>query len=363
MATIVTRSGKGSALTFAEMDANFVNINNELANVSLGVLPANSVSATELDNSGDFTVNTLTTTGNISVGDSIKPSSGNLELNTDYLVVSDAAGTEKFKIRTDQSPSADQILKYNETTGFVQWANDSGTSGATQSVGDFTLNGNLDLNGNYVVDSTGATRIGSLSNANIELQANGTGELVLENGTTSGNIKLDITNGQTMSWWIEPDNFVEIQGGRYASGLRVYDSSVGTGDVAGFQLDGFHFDKHFGSPQKLGGQFSIQLFGQGLPKESYGSFDEAAALGVHQKFEIKDNSDYYQGTVDVTNGDATVGINDANLTANISAGDWIRIEGAVADSAGYRMSGLYVPLLARPPWLTSLLHIVTNFKT
>ena len=121
--------------------------------------------------------------------------------------------------------------------------------------------------------------------------------------------------------------------------MRVYDSSVGTGDVAGFQLDGFHFDKHFGSPQKLGGQFSIQLFGQGLPKESYGSFDEAAALGVHQKFEIKDNSDYYQGTVDVTNGDATVGINDANLTANISAGDWIRIEGAVSDSAGYRMSG------------------------
>jgi len=134
MATIVTRSGKGSALTFAEMDANFTNLNDELANVSLGVLPANSVSATELDNSDDYTVNTLTTTGNVIVGDSLIPSSGNLEINTDYLVVSDASGTEKFKIRTDVAPGPDQVLKYNETSGFVQWSNDLGqTSTQVQS--------------------------------------------------------------------------------------------------------------------------------------------------------------------------------------------------------------------------------------
>lgn len=34
MATIVTRAGKGSRLTSAEGDANFTNINNELARVS-----------------------------------------------------------------------------------------------------------------------------------------------------------------------------------------------------------------------------------------------------------------------------------------------------------------------------------------
>lgn len=30
MATIVTREGKGSALSFAELDANFVNLNNAI---------------------------------------------------------------------------------------------------------------------------------------------------------------------------------------------------------------------------------------------------------------------------------------------------------------------------------------------
>ena len=153
MATITTRAGKGSALTFEELDANFTNLNNELANVSLGVLPANSVSATELDNSDDYTVNTVTTTGNVIVGDSLIPSSGNLEVNTDYLVVSDASGTEKFKIRTDQSPGPDQVLKYNETTGFVQWATDLGqTSTQVQSA----LTSQV-LNEHADVDTTGVT--------------------------------------------------------------------------------------------------------------------------------------------------------------------------------------------------------------
>lgn len=153
MATIVTRAGKGSALTFAEMDANFTNLNDELANVSLGVLPENSVSATELDNSDDYTVSTLTTTGNVVVGDSLIPSSGNLEINTDYLVVSDASGVEKFKIRTDTAPGPDQVLKYNDTSGFVQWATDTGqTSTQVQSSLD-----SQNLGDHADVDTTGVT--------------------------------------------------------------------------------------------------------------------------------------------------------------------------------------------------------------
>lgn len=41
MATIVTRTGKGSALTFAEGDANFTNLNNDkLENISADTNPA-----------------------------------------------------------------------------------------------------------------------------------------------------------------------------------------------------------------------------------------------------------------------------------------------------------------------------------
>ena len=174
----------------------------------------------------------------------------------------------------------------------------------------------------------------------IAFESNGTKMLDI---TDSGNIVADISTGQTFSPFggilSDPSNMVEIKGGRYASGLRVYDGSVGDGTVSGFQLDPFHFDKYLGSDQKKGGQFSIQLFGEGLPKESYGSFGETDALGVHQKFEIKDNSDYYIGTVDTVSGDATVTDNGGSLFSNASAGDWIRIEGAVSDSEGNAMSG------------------------
>lgn len=150
-------TAKGSALSHTEIDSNFILLNNELANVSLGVLPANSVSPTELQDSGDFTVNTITTTGNVIVGDSVKPSTGNLEFNSDYIQISSADGTNKFKIRTDTAPGADQVLKYNSTTGFVQWAADSGASGSAQSQSgsDFQLNtnSNLDVNDNYIYNS------------------------------------------------------------------------------------------------------------------------------------------------------------------------------------------------------------------
>ena len=151
----------------------------------------------------------------------------------------------------------------------------------------------------------------------------------IKSNSTNGNITFDITTGQVLSpfggFLSDASNQVEIKGGRYASGLRVYDASVGDGTKAGFQLDPFHFDKHLGSSQKKGGQFSIQLFGEGLPKESYGAFGESDALGVHQKFEIKDNSDYYIGAVNTVSGDATVTDN------NYSSGTVTNVSGDSGD--------------------------------
>lgn len=75
MATIVTRTGKGSALTFAEGDANFTNLNNDkLENVVEDTTPqlggnldgqGNEVSDVQLDNYKEVTYTGGTTTGTI----------------------------------------------------------------------------------------------------------------------------------------------------------------------------------------------------------------------------------------------------------------------------------------------------------
>ena len=62
MATIVTRAGKASALTTAEMDANFTNLNDELAGVDAsGKLDAANGTAT-----GTLNADNITATGDIS---------------------------------------------------------------------------------------------------------------------------------------------------------------------------------------------------------------------------------------------------------------------------------------------------------
>lgn len=62
MATIVTRSGKGSALTHTEMDANFTNLNtSKLENVSEDATP-------QLGGDLDLNSNNITGTGNIPAG-------------------------------------------------------------------------------------------------------------------------------------------------------------------------------------------------------------------------------------------------------------------------------------------------------
>ena len=188
-------TAKGSALSHTEIDSNFILLNNELANVSLGVLPANSVSPTELQDSGDFTVNTITTTGNVIVGDSVKPSTGNLEFNSDYIQISSADGTNKFKIRTDTAPGADQILKYNSTTGFVQWANDAAQSGSAQSQSgaNFVLSSasNLDLNNNKIINAAAGSTLGiTLENDTIKV-----GETTAEITTTPATDLVISTSG------------------------------------------------------------------------------------------------------------------------------------------------------------------------
>ena len=82
MATIVTRSGKGSALTFAEGDANFTNLNTDkIENVVEDTTP-------QLGGDLDLNSSDITGTGNVDItGNVIAQSAINAQTGTSYTTV------------------------------------------------------------------------------------------------------------------------------------------------------------------------------------------------------------------------------------------------------------------------------------
>lgn len=131
MATIVLRSTKGSALTFAEGDANFTNLNN--------------------DKLEDIT--------NESIGDLI-----------DVTVT---------------TPSDGQVLTYDSVTS--KWINDTAAGGGLSNiVEDLTpqLGGDLDLNGNAITTASGLIDIEGATNGNINLTGLGSGSIQIVPGAT-----------------------------------------------------------------------------------------------------------------------------------------------------------------------------------
>jgi hypothetical protein len=74
MATIVTRTGKGSALTFTEADDNFINLNNDgIANSSA----ISTLQTDKLDKAGGTVTGTLNVNGNLTLGSKLIGSSSN----------------------------------------------------------------------------------------------------------------------------------------------------------------------------------------------------------------------------------------------------------------------------------------------
>jgi hypothetical protein len=143
MATIVTREGKGSALTWTEGDANITNLNNdkiELTDLSVGA---------EGTASGDGAISYDNTTGVFTYTPPVIPAAG------------------IGNVVEDTSPQ---------------------------------LGGSLDVNGNAIV---------SVSDGNISITPNGTGQTVVKNleynefvhsiGTTSGTITPDAANGNVQT--------------------------------------------------------------------------------------------------------------------------------------------------------------------
>ena len=236
MATIVTRAGKGSALTWTEGDANFTNLNNDkIEAVSDDLTPSLGGDLDVAGNSivssanGDVTIApngtgitilqsdvevgygtaraAITSNGayalDLVTNGGLNSGSITINPNANADIEISPNGTGNVVISGLSYPNADgtanQVLK---TDGAGNLSFTTITSGITDVVQDTTpqLGGNLDVNGNQIV---------SVSNGNISIQPNGTGQTIIKNleyneniyslGTTSGTITPDVSNGNVQT--------------------------------------------------------------------------------------------------------------------------------------------------------------------
>lgn len=178
---IVTRAGKGSALTWTEGDSNLTNLQNATITVTDGT------SSTAIDLNGTITF----TAGS---GISVDETSGTITIaNTQSAGATDLDGLSDVQITT---PSNGQILSYSSSSS--KWEN-VGTTFITALSDDANpqLGANLKVAGYSIV---------SESNGNITIAPNGTGKTkinainynegaIYDLGTTGGTVAPDVANG------------------------------------------------------------------------------------------------------------------------------------------------------------------------
>jgi len=203
MATIYTRASKGSALTWTEGDANITNLNtakleSENSGTTGQLLTKTSTGAQwETFSGGASTLNDLTDV-------TLSGPGADQVLKYDTLTNKWINGTapapsialDGLSDVTTTTPSNGQALIYNGST--FQWENQTISSGGGDLVDDTSpqLGGDLDVNGNKIV---------SVSDGNIVIEPNGTGQTVVKNleynehihslGTTSGTVAPNAANG------------------------------------------------------------------------------------------------------------------------------------------------------------------------
>ncbi len=232
MATIVTRTSKGSALTFAEGDANFTNLNNDkleditnesIADLSDVNISGTTVGSTVSDVDAVRSPNTITLDGATAAGviyntrirfTGSDVTSAGLAINTDYYIAA-SIGSNAFELSSTSNGSPIAITDPGTITDFNWTAPDlssgsitngqtlvwdsansrfnAGTisGGIANVVEDTTpqLGGNLDVNNQSIV---------STSNGNIAITPDGTGQIILDglnwptaDGTNNQVIKTD----------------------------------------------------------------------------------------------------------------------------------------------------------------------------
>jgi len=214
MSTIVTRSGKGSALSFTEMDANFTNLNTDkLEDISTDTTP-------QLGGDLDVNGNSIVSASN---GDIAITPNGTGNVVLDGLNWPQADGTANYYLQTNGS-------------GQLQWG--AGGTGLSDIVDDTTpqLGGNLDVNGNSIV---------STSAGNIAITPDTTGLIVLDGlnwppvDGSSGQVLY--TNGAANLAWktvteatgSELENVVEDTTPQLGGDLDVQSNSITTSTTNG----------------------------------------------------------------------------------------------------------------------------------
>ena len=221
MATIVTRSGKGSPLSIAEGDANFTNLNND--KIELDDI---SVTTGAPSNAGALAYNNTTGVFTFQAAD---------------LTLLDFAALDDFSVSTN-SASGGGALSYDNTTGVYTYTPpdlSSFVTSALQNVVEDTtpqLGGPLDVNGNVITTT--------IANGNIDITPNGTGAVELEGGSginlkDANTIFTTSTNTDIV---ISPTSgVVELTGTAYFSaGIEeeVFLSTTTTGTYAPAATDG-----------------------------------------------------------------------------------------------------------------------------
>ena len=198
MATIVTRSGKGSALTFVEADANFTNLNTdkiELTNISVG---------TEAAATGDGAIAYNNTTGVITY---TPPTAAGIGA----LVAADAVLAGDLDVN-------DGIITNGVTDGNV--------TVQTNGSGKLVVDSDLLIKDGFIITSE--------TDSDISIQIDGTGKVVFD-----GDIKL--LDGFLITSETDSDVIIEPDGGSiFLNGAvkELVDEQTTGGTVAPAATDG-----------------------------------------------------------------------------------------------------------------------------
>lgn len=202
MSTIVTRAGKGSALTHNEVDANFVNLNND--KLQSGNTAAALTITTATINGGAINSTTIgastATTGAFTV---LSASSDSSFTSTGALLIS--------KGTTAQQPGspATGMIRYNTTTS--QFEGYSGSSPAWKSIGGSALSNDTSTTSTlypvFAGATTGTAENLYTSNAKL-LYKPSTGELSASVPRASNGIFINAANVSTSYTIASGDNGV-----------------------------------------------------------------------------------------------------------------------------------------------------------
>ena len=161
MSTITTRAGKGSLLTYTEVDTNFTNLNNDKMEKSTPVLAGNLDVAT-------YSITTTTTNGNISITPN---GTGIVSVSSDLNVAGSIIGAANSPVTIAPDGTGDVHLNADSVR---IGDNNSDATIATRGTGD------LILTTNEGSGTEGIVRIYDGANGNITVTPNGTGNIVLD---------------------------------------------------------------------------------------------------------------------------------------------------------------------------------------